>query len=298
MTPTTRYTEDDLRTLLRDGAGESQHLEFKRDFPLDAEEAKRTLAAHAAAMANAGGGSLIIGIDDDGKHHHRDDDPGYAERVVQSIAAKTDPQLPVGVERHLLDGGAVHVIGVPNRSSRPVAVLASTKRPEWIVPFRRSQTTDYLTFTEVVERIASGQGTRLRLSASAERIRAALGHAVEQLANSTYSGNDASESARVRFQHASNRVREAIEAIVFEMHLIPETAFTQPITAIKHEVLRAFDNAARELEQIERNIGAPVSAIRWDSQEVRSSFEMQRRDVDNAIEKLDTATKAVFGPDD
>lgn len=298
MTTQKRFSTDDLRDLLNGGVGESQHLELKQEFTLESDEAKRKLARHVAAMANAGGGTLLIGINDQGELHKRDVADGFSEQVVQGINSQTDPALDVRVELHEIDGHEIHSITVPNRAARPVAVSSRNVTHGWIVPIRRSQTIDYLTFTEATERIAAGQGTRLRLNASAQRLRVALRHAVEQLADSTYANNEASESARARFRQASNRVREAIEALVFEIHLIPDTDFTQPISQIKHEVLRAFDYAARDLEQIERNIDAPVSAIRWDPSQVRSSWESPRRDVDTAIETLDTATRTVFGPDE
>jgi ATP-dependent DNA helicase RecG len=98
------------------GEGEGQAYEFKEDFPAQAHE----LAKEVAAFATAGGGLILIGVRDDGTViglNDNDTDGLYhrAQRIAELVLPAVNHRVSL-----CYDAGAVLVICVEQDQSEPV----------------------------------------------------------------------------------------------------------------------------------------------------------------------------------
>lgn len=97
--------------------GESGTVEFKRQFPPNASE----MAKEIAALANTKGGFLFIGVDDDGKIVGVQRPDSIIQRVTGVVRQSCDPPLHPQMQAESIQGKTVIVIQV-QRSGTPVAV--------------------------------------------------------------------------------------------------------------------------------------------------------------------------------
>lgn len=77
--------------------GESPHVEFKSDFPKQAHD----IAKEMAALANCGGGVLLMGVDDDGVPRGIPEPARAAERLANIARSCSPPLLPLIDKVHL-----------------------------------------------------------------------------------------------------------------------------------------------------------------------------------------------------
>jgi ATP-dependent DNA helicase RecG len=98
------------------GEGESQANEFKEDFPAQAHE----LAKEVAAFATAGGGMILIGVHDDGTVAGLSDvDTDGLYHRAQRISEQVSPAVKHRVSL-CHDGGIVLVICIEKDQNEPV----------------------------------------------------------------------------------------------------------------------------------------------------------------------------------
>jgi hypothetical protein len=91
--------------------GEGPHVEFKIDFPKQAHD----LAKEMAALANCGGGVLLMGIDDDGVPRGIAEPNRAAERLANIARSCSPPLLPLIDKIHLGIDVTIIYAKIPSR---------------------------------------------------------------------------------------------------------------------------------------------------------------------------------------